>query len=44
MTTQFDQHGHPLSGASPAARDSYERALGRRVPLAVRGVGAGGTA
>ena len=28
MTTQFDQQGHPLSGASADAREHYERATG----------------
>jgi hypothetical protein len=26
--TEIDQHGHPLEGASPAAREHYERATG----------------
>jgi hypothetical protein len=26
--TEIDQHGHPLNGASPAAREHYERAAG----------------
>src|SRR5690349_13082038 len=26
--TEIDQHGHPLDGASPAAREHYERAVG----------------
>ena len=37
--TQFDQHGHPLSGASPAARDHYERATGPVPPLQRRSAG-----
>ena len=28
LTTQTDQHGHRLTGASAAAREHYERAVG----------------